>query len=112
MAESGRSPLYLARSSYRRRRLIDAQRLLPIFLFLLYLLPLLWGGSSQDDPIGGGVRGYVHVFSVWLGAIVISGLIARALMKAETLEDASRDFGEPKQTTTSDQSGDQGTGDL
>lgn len=81
MSEHRRSPLYLARASYRRRRLIDAQRLLPIFLFLLYLVPLLWGGAGSDEPVGGGVRGYVHVFTVWIGAIVAAGMIARALMR-------------------------------
>jgi hypothetical protein len=89
MDEPRRSPLYLARSSYRRRRLIDAQRLLPIFLFLLYLLPLLWGDVGSEIPVGGGVRGYVHIFTVWLGAIVAAALIARALMRDETLDDAT-----------------------
>lgn len=84
MNEPRRSPLYLARSSYRRRRLVDAQRLIPIFLFLLYLLPLVWGGPGDGDPIGGGVRGYVHIFTIWLGAIVAAALIARALMRDET----------------------------
>jgi hypothetical protein len=86
MDKPRRSPLYLARSSYRRRRLIDAQRLLPIFLFLLYLLPLLWGEAGSEAPVGGGVRGYVHIFTVWLGAIVAAALIARALMRDETPE--------------------------
>jgi hypothetical protein len=87
--------------------LIDAQRLLPIFLFLMYLLPLLWGGDG-DDPIGGGVRGFVHVFGVWFGAIVVSGLMTRSLMQTETREDASRDFGDsPPERATN-----QGTGDA
>jgi hypothetical protein len=30
------------------------------------------------------VRGYVHVFTVWIVAIVVAGLIARALMREET----------------------------
>ena len=84
MNKPRRSPLYLARASYRRRRLIDAHRLLPIFLFLLYLVPLLWGDADSGDPVGGGVRGYVHVFTVWIVAIVVAGLIARALMREET----------------------------
>lgn len=105
MDEPRRSPLYLARASYRRRRLIDAQRLLPIFLFLLYLLPLLWGGSGADDPVGGGVRAYVHVFTIWIGAIVAAGLIARALMRDEThsTDDGS---GPPLAPTIKDHLGD------
>lgn len=91
MDEPRRSPLYLARASYRRRRLIDAQRLLPIFLFLLYLLPLLWGGAGPDDPIGGGVRAYIHVFTIWIGAIVCAAWIARSLMRDDTQDtDAAR----------------------
>ncbi|RPE71820.1 hypothetical protein EDD53_0950 [Pacificibacter maritimus] len=83
MDDRRRTPLYLARASYRRRRLIDAQRLLPIFLFLLYLIPLLWGDEATNTPVGDGARGYVHVFSVWFGAIVIAGLITRALRRED-----------------------------
>jgi hypothetical protein len=90
MADLRRVPLYLARASYRRRRLIDAQKLLPIFLFLMYLIPLLWGDESTQTPVGGGVRGYVHVFSVWFGAIVIAGFITRALRREEALHSAER----------------------
>lgn len=104
MNEPRRSPLYLERASYRRRRLIDAQRLLPIFLFLLYLVPLLWGGAESDEPVGGGVRGYVHVFSVWIGAIVAAGLIARALTRDETpdRDDARGKSADPARRGVSD----------
>ena len=81
MAE-GRSPLYLARASYRRRRLIDALRLTPIALFLLWLLPLLWGG----DPLRAsetGVRALIHIFVIWFFGILITAALARRLLRSE-----------------------------
>ncbi len=75
MAE-GRSPVYLARASYRRRRLIDAQRLLPFLLLCLWLLPLLWGGEGTDQPLGAGSRSFVHVFVVWALGILAAGWLA------------------------------------
>ncbi|AJE47728.1 hypothetical protein [Celeribacter indicus] len=82
MAER-RSPLYLARASYRRRRLIDAHRLLPFVMFGLWLLPLLWGGEGTDQPLGAGVRSVLHVFAVWALGIVAAALIAARLTRGE-----------------------------
>jgi hypothetical protein len=89
MAPRPAAPLYLARESYKRRRLIDAQRLLPIILFLLYLLPLVWGGEDSGSPIGLGVRSYVHVFVIWGCAIGSVAFITRALMRADASLDAT-----------------------
>jgi hypothetical protein len=75
--------LYLERESYRRRRLIDAQIILPIALFMLYLFPLLWGGSSQEDTPSAGARSFVHIFAIWGGAIFVAALLARALRRSE-----------------------------
>jgi hypothetical protein len=89
MAPRPAAPLYLARESYKRRRLIDAQRLLPIILFLLYLLPLVWGGEGTGSPVGLGVRSYVHVFVIWGCAIGSVAFITRALMRADASLDAT-----------------------
>lgn len=59
------TPLYLARASYRQRRLVDAQRLLPVALLALFLLPLLWGGGQTGAPVGEGVSAMIYVFVVW-----------------------------------------------
>lgn len=44
-------PLFLARADYRRRRLRDAARLLPVVGALLMLLPLLWQGQVPEPGI-------------------------------------------------------------
>jgi|GEM_PF-319396 hypothetical protein len=83
MAER-RGPLYLARASYRRRRLIDALRLLPFLMFGLWLLPLLWGGEGTDRPVGAGSRAFLHVFVVWALGLWVAALLTRRLARAET----------------------------
>jgi hypothetical protein len=74
-------PLYLARASYRRRRLIDALRLLPFLMFGLWLLPLLWGGEGTNRPLGAGSRAFVHVFVVWALGLIACAWLARYLRR-------------------------------
>ena len=41
-------PKFLARSSYRRRRIIDAARILPVLGLFIFLIPVLW--HPADTP--------------------------------------------------------------
>ncbi|WP_417249022.1 hypothetical protein [Celeribacter sp.] len=84
MPES-RVPLYLAREGYRLRRLIDAQRFLPAVIFVLFVLPLLWGGTETGRPVGDGLRATIHVFVVWAIGIVIMVGLSIALRRKEAL---------------------------
>ena len=76
-----KQPVFLERRTYRRRRLRDAARLLPVLGVLLLLVPLLW--SSGDDAATGTARGFIYVFAVWLGLIVVAGLLSRRLAEPE-----------------------------
>jgi hypothetical protein len=69
---------FLERRSYRRRRLIDAARMLPVVGMLLFLAPLLWSVSGP-----GTGRGGIYLFVAWGGLIVASALLARALSRPE-----------------------------
>ena len=69
---SPREPLFLARQSYRRRRIEDAARLLPLLGVVLFLLPLMVGGAI------GSVR-LAFVFSSWFFLIVSAMVLARHL---------------------------------
>lgn len=66
-------PVFLERQSYRRRRLGDAAKFLPLLGLILLLLPVLWTGSGTT---AGGI---IYIFSVWAILIVFSGVIARRL---------------------------------
>lgn len=70
------SPLFLARASYRRRRLRDAARLLPIVGGFLLLLPILW---MPDGRINLTAADIIYFFAVWLLLIVIAAAFARGL---------------------------------
>lgn len=71
------SPLFLEREGYRRRRIMDAARMLPILGALMFMLPLLW--APQASPAEDTVRGMVFLFAVWAGLIAGTWLLARRL---------------------------------
>jgi hypothetical protein len=66
-------PLFLERAPYRRRRIMDAARLLPLFGAALLLLPMLW------DRTHGTAAGAVYLFLVWLAIIAVTAFLARRL---------------------------------
>ncbi|GGD44147.1 hypothetical protein [Sinisalibacter lacisalsi] len=73
-----REPIFLGRETYRRRRLIDAMRLLPVAGALLFLLPLLGGGATPRSTALGGI----YLFVAWFGLILAAALFVRALSRA------------------------------
>ncbi len=82
-----RPPLFLARAVYRRRRLRDAARLLPVLGLFLLLLPLMWG-----DPSGKGAgQSVVYVFVVWVVLIALAAYLAPGLARPESDGEAGRD---------------------
>ncbi|MEM6940527.1 MAG: hypothetical protein AAF943_12025 [Pseudomonadota bacterium] len=48
----GKGPLFLERAGYRKRRMMDAIRILPFLGLIVFMLPLLW-------PVGGDLEGPV-----------------------------------------------------
>ncbi|SDJ80150.1 hypothetical protein [Aliiruegeria lutimaris] len=71
--ERSRVPLFLGREIYRRRRIMDAARLLPAFGTALLMLPMLWA------PDHGTAAGAVYTFLVWFLLIIIAALLAHRL---------------------------------
>lgn len=88
-------PLFLARAVYRRRRLRDAGRLLPIFGLLLLILPAL----GQSDA-GGAGQTAIYLFVVWALLIVAAAALAPSLSRteseAEPAEDSVDASGDPR----------------
>jgi len=84
MAKAGpKRPLFLARASYRRRRLRDAARLLPIVGLGLLLLPLFLLTGTRDHL---AARDVIYLFCVWLGMIVIAAIFAPGLRNRDARE--------------------------
>jgi hypothetical protein len=80
-------PLFLARAPYRRRRLRDAARLLPVLGLFLLLLPLLWQPGGRVAMTSGDV---VYFFAVWLVVIGLAAAFAPGL-RSGTGEDEDED---------------------
>ena len=91
-------PLYLARESYRRRRTMDAARLLPVVGVFLFLLPRLWdapeGTVEAADGAATASEG-LYLFGVWAGLILAALLLARRLAPAPEAGAADPRPGEP-----------------
>jgi len=79
-----RAPLFLARAVYRKRRLRDAARLLPLLGFFLLLLPLLWKAA----PGRGAGQTVVYIFGVWAGLIGLAAYLAPGLARPDTDDQA------------------------
>jgi len=77
---------FLARPGYRRRRLIEAIRLLPYAGAILFFFPLLWPASESTERSTAGAA--IYLFSAWLVLIVAAFAGARALDRAEASDDA------------------------
>ena len=73
-------PLFLARAPYRRRRLRDAARLLPVLGAFLLLLPLFWASESRMSLTSGDV---IYFFAVWLLLIGLAAAFAPGLRSGD-----------------------------
>jgi len=78
-----RAPLFLAREGYRRRRLADMARLLPVLGLALFLLPLL------DSEEGLTPAMLVYLFAAWALLIVATALLARHLCASRDQHEAA-----------------------
>ncbi len=86
-----RASLFLERQSYRRRRLIDMLRMLPVIGMLLWSIPLLW---SSGDTVGDRVAtsdAIIFIFLVWLSMVSGAGVLARVMKHSDTDEDKKAD---------------------
>ena len=75
-----RSPQFLARETYRMRRLMDAARFLPVLGVVLVLLPLMRHSAQTEAPPTASEG--VYLFLVWFGLIAGAFLLSRGLSRA------------------------------
>ncbi|MTH36420.1 hypothetical protein GL279_17655 [Paracoccus limosus] len=74
--------LFLDRRAYRRRRMIEATRLVPVLLALAVVLPPLW--LPQRFSFAGGT---LWLAVGWLTAIVATAALNRAIGAIPVTED-------------------------
>jgi hypothetical protein len=74
-------PLFLARRSYRRRRMMDAARILPLAGGLLVFVPLIWNPQPGTAATG------LYLFWIWMALICAAFALARGLGPALEAEE-------------------------
>ena len=84
MKEKPSAP-FLARPGYRRRRLIEKLRLLPILGLTLFFLPLLWATGRSGTALTSS--GWLYVFITWFVLIWLAAWGTRALDRSDTDEE-------------------------
>jgi hypothetical protein len=68
-------PIFLGRQTYRRRRLIDAMRLLPILGIGAFVVPVLGAeGGGRSTAFAG-----LYIFAAWLVLIIAAAVLTRTL---------------------------------
>lgn len=76
-------PIFLERAAYRRRRLQDAARLLPIVTICAMLVPVWLLPKALS-----GATGMVILFLLWLAVIVTSAALHQKLRRKPPREAA------------------------
>ena len=75
-----RAPLFLPRPEYRRRRLVDAARLLPLFGGFLMMLPILWTPAATQAR--DTARDGMYLFAIWAVLVGLAAWLAPGLADA------------------------------
>ncbi|MZR12762.1 hypothetical protein GQE99_06980 [Maritimibacter sp. DP07] len=73
-----RPTTFLARDTYRRRRVIDALRVLPALGAILFLVPLLGAATTARSTAYAGM----YLFAAWLLLIIGAAALVRSLARA------------------------------
>ncbi|MEZ5752034.1 MAG: hypothetical protein R3D60_08730 [Paracoccaceae bacterium] len=73
-----RPPLFVERTAYRRRRLMDGARVLPVVGFILVLLPVLWTRNDAHNTANEAV----YLFCLWLVLVIVAFILSRPLRAA------------------------------
>ncbi|MFD0858946.1 hypothetical protein [Roseovarius aquimarinus] len=77
--------VFVARGTYRQRRMIDAAGLLPVLGAILFALPLLWLGADGTAPRTSHVM--IYLFVVWGALAFLSARITRGLRSDDDPEE-------------------------
>ncbi|SHJ22004.1 hypothetical protein [Wenxinia saemankumensis] len=68
--------LFLARPTYRQKRLRDALKLMPALGTVLFMVPLLWRRGAEGVPVSAAL---IYLFAAWAGLILLAWLLSRRL---------------------------------
>jgi hypothetical protein len=79
VARRPKPPVFVARATYRQRRLRDALRLVPVLGAVLWLVPLLWTRARDAGAVSpmSNATALIYVFGVWFVLIGLAWGLSR-----------------------------------
>ncbi|SLN51766.1 hypothetical protein ROA7450_02608 [Roseovarius albus] len=80
-----KTAVFVDRRGYRRRRMTDAARLLPILGAGLICIPLLWKRPEGTEISTSSVM--IYLFLVWGGLALLAAVISRYLAPEDISQD-------------------------
>lgn len=83
-----RASPFLARRAYRRRRLMDLARILPVLGAMGFVLPVMMAGRDPESGMWFG-PGFAFFLMLWAALVGVSALIGRGLRPAITAPEES-----------------------
>lgn len=69
--------------SYRRRRMADAARMLPVFGVAFWAIPLLWSGAQDRTSTTSAM---LYIFGIWALLAATSAAISRYLRPQDRVD--------------------------
>lgn len=92
MAGRMKPPVFLERRLYRKRRMADAARLLPILGIVLFGVPMLWlprpgAGDGAGDATALTSLVIAYIFGIWVLLVALSALLSASLASQEADDD-------------------------
>ena len=84
------SLVFLERQAYKRRRMRDLARAVPIIGAVLLSIPLLWNRAAPGGEGATTSQALVYVFAVWVFLIGLAALISR-VVKSDALKQKPAD---------------------
>jgi hypothetical protein len=71
-------PVFVEKRTYRRRRMADAARMMPLLGIGLFLVPLLWRGDGEVEGAR-TVSVMLYIFLAWVFLAGAAAIISRRL---------------------------------
>ena len=78
---------FLERQSYRRRRLIDTIRMVPVLGAVLWAVPLLWPTPEEEGGSVASSDAIIYIFLVWLALVLLGGWCAYRMKRSDAQEE-------------------------
>ncbi|MBO9397219.1 hypothetical protein J7399_11045 [Shimia sp. R9_1] len=78
---------FLERQSYRRRRLIDTVRMVPVVGAVLWAVPLLWPTPEDGAGSVASSDAIIYIFLVWFALVLLGAWFAFLMKRSDAQEE-------------------------